>query len=88
MCLSDNGYACLQAPAQLFSVEPQTGLPYIDLLGVSQVMVQRGAMLDAFEQARSEEWTVSDEGPWWVMYRNGTALGESPVVWASDGGSR
>ena len=85
LCLSDNGYACLEAPAKLFSVEPQTGLPYIDLLGVSQVMVQRGAMLDAFEQARSEEWTVSDEGPWWVMYRNGTALGESPVVWASDG---
>jgi hypothetical protein len=85
LCLTDTGYTCPEAAARVFERDAKTGLRYIDLFGVSQVMVQRGPLLDAFEQARSPDWVPTSESPWWVMYGNGTRLGENPVVWASDG---
>ena len=87
LCLSDNGYVCRDAPARLFRREPETGLRFVDLFGVSQIMVQKGSLLDGFEQARSSEWVPVAESDWWVMYQNGTRLGEAPVVWTSEGGT-
>ena len=75
------------AGATIFEREPETGLRYVDLFGVSQIMVQKGPHLETFEPARSAEWTPAIETEWWVMYRNGTALGQSPVVWTSEGGT-
>ncbi len=87
LCLADPGYVCVDAASRIFEREPETGERYVDLFGVSQIMVQRGPVLDRFEQARSAEWVPALESEYWVMYRNGTALGQSPVVWISDGGS-
>ena len=60
------------APA-LFAVEPTTGKMWIDLMGVTAVMVQRGQQLQWFEAAKSSEWTISHEQPAWVLYTNPAA---------------
>ena len=87
LCLADPGYVCVDAASRIFEREPETGERYVDLFGVTQIQVQRGALLDRFEQARSPEWVPVAESEYWVMYRNGTELGQSPIVWISDGGS-
>ena len=87
LCLADPGYVCVDAASRIFEREPATGERYVDLFGVTQIMVQRGALLERFEQARSPEWVPVAESEYWVMYQNGTELGESPVVWTSEGGS-
>ena len=53
----DPGYAVRRRPRRgSSSGAPATGERYVDLFGVTQIMVQRGALLERFEQARSPEW--------------------------------
>jgi hypothetical protein len=87
LCLADPGYVCVDAASRIFEREPETGERYVDLFGVTQIQVQRGALLDRFEQAKSPEWLPVMESEYWVMFRNGTEFGQSPVVWLSDGGT-
>ena len=60
------------APA-LFTVEPTTGKTWIDLMGITAVMVQRGQQLQWFDAVKSSEWTITHEQPAWVLYTNSTA---------------
>ena len=57
------------APA-LFTTEPTTGKPWIDLMGVTAVMVQRGQHLQWFDAVKTEGWAISYEQPAWVLYTN------------------
>lgn len=72
------------APA-LFTVEPTTGKTWIELMGVTAVMVQRGQQQQWFEAAGPTGWTVSHEQPAWVLYTN-TAATTRNVVSYSDAG--
>jgi len=57
------------APA-LFTVESTTGKTWIELMGVTAVMVQRGQQQQWFDTAVHAGWVVSYEQPAWVLYTN------------------
>jgi hypothetical protein len=72
------------APA-LFTVEPTTGKTWIELMGVTAIMVQRGQQQQWFDAAVHTGWTVSYEQPAWVLYTN-TAASSRNVVSYRDAG--
>jgi hypothetical protein len=65
------------APA-LFTVEPTTGKTWIELMGITAVMVQRGQQQQWFEAAGPTGWTVSYEQPAWVLYTK--TSGSKPTI--------
>lgn len=69
------------APA-LFTAEPTTGKPWIDLMGVTAVMVQRGQQLQWFEAVRGSQWAITHEQPAWVLYTNSSASIRQSVSFA------
>ena len=72
------------APA-LFTVEPTTGKTWIELMGVTAVMVQRGQQQQWFEAAGPTGWTVSYEQPAWVLYTNSSAVKPTTVSYRDAG---
>ena len=72
------------APA-LFTVEPTTGKTWIELMGITAIMVQRGQQQQWFDAAVHTGWTVSYEQPAWVLYTN-TAASSRNVVSYRDAG--
>jgi len=72
------------APA-LFTVEPTTGKTWIELMGVTAVMVQRGQQQQWFGATVHTGWTVSHEQPAWVLYTNTTATTRNVVSYRDAG---
>jgi hypothetical protein len=72
------------APA-LFTVEPSTGKTWIELMGVTAVMVQRGQQQQWFDAAGPTGWTVSYEQPAWVLYTNPAATKPTTVSYHDAG---
>jgi hypothetical protein len=72
------------APA-LFTVEPTTGKTWIELMGVTAVMVQRGQQQQWFEASGPTGWTVSYEQPAWVLYTNSSAAKPTTVSYHDAG---
>jgi hypothetical protein len=66
------------APA-LFTVEPTTGKRWIELMGVTAVMVQRGQQQQWFDAAGPTGWAISYEQPAWVLYTNTAATKPTTV---------
>ena len=86
-----NGYSVVfgwsterTAPA-LFTVEPTTGKTWIELMGVTAVMVQRGQQQQWFDATVHTGWTVSYEQPAWVLYTN-TSVTTRNIVSYRDAG--
>ena len=72
------------APA-LFTVEPTTGKTWIELTGVTAVMVQRGQQQQWFEATAHSGWSISYEQPAWVLYTN-TSVPKRTLVSYRDAG--
>jgi hypothetical protein len=69
----------------LFTVEPTTGKTWIELMGVTAVMVQCGQQQQWFEAAGPTGWTVSHEQPAWVLYTNTAATKPTTVSYHDAG---
>ena len=72
------------APA-LFTVEPTTGKTWIELMGITAVMVQRGQQQQWFDAAGPTGWAVSYEQPAWVLYTNTSATKPTTVSYHDAG---
>ena len=72
------------APA-LFTVEPTTGKTWIELMGVTAVMVQRGQQQQWFDAAGPTGWSVSHEQPAWLLYTNSAATTRNVVSYRDAG---
>lgn len=72
------------APA-LFTVEPTTGKTWIELMGVTAVMVQRGQQQQWFDTAVHTGWAISYEQPAWVLYTNTAATTRNVVSYRDAG---
>ena len=72
------------APA-LFTIEPTTGKPWIDLMGVTAVMVQRGQHLQWFDAVKTAEWAVTHEQPAWVLYTSSAKTTRNDMSFADVG---
>ena len=67
------GWSSEGTASALFTVEPTTGKKWIELMGVTAIMVQRGQQQQWFDAAGTTGWTVSYEQPAWVLYTNAPA---------------
>jgi len=72
------------APA-LFTVESTTGKTWIELMGVTAVMVQRGQQQQWFDTAGHTGWNISYEQPAWVLYTNTAATKPTTVSYHDAG---
>jgi hypothetical protein len=72
------------APA-LFTVEPTTGKTWIELIGITAVMVQRGQQQQWFDAAGPTGWAISYEQPAWVLYTNSAATKPTTVSYHDAG---
>ena len=72
------------APA-LFTVEPTTGKTWIELMGITAVMVQRGQQQQWFDAAGPTGWAISYEQPAWVLYTNTSATKPTTVSYHDAG---
>jgi hypothetical protein len=69
----------------LFTVEPTTGKTWIELMGVTAVMVQRGQQQQWFDAAGPTGWAISYEQPAWVLYTNSSAAKPTTVSYHDAG---
>ena len=79
------GWATDRSAAALFAREPVTGARWLELLGVSRLMVQKGRNADWLAAARPADvtLTVVDESEDWTVYDTGFAAtaGTPAVTW-------
>jgi len=64
------GWSTAETAAQLFSTEPTTGRYWIDLLGVTQLFVQRGQQQQWLDAALPDDYRLTkvDESAHWVLW--------------------
>ncbi|MGC4108996.1 MAG: hypothetical protein QM747_00875 [Nocardioides sp.] len=73
---------------ELFSVEPTTGLPRVDLLGVSSLLLVREAFPSQTLGQPPAGWQVADRNAYAVLWTRRTPLpGAGAVTWTSAGTS-
>jgi hypothetical protein len=73
------GWSTENTANALFTVEPTTGKTWIELMGITAVMVQRGQQQQWFDAAVTTGWVVSHEQPAWVLYTNSSAAKPTTV---------
>jgi hypothetical protein len=70
------------APA-LFSVEPTTKTPWIDLMGVTAVMVQKGQQEQWFLSAVTKNWKATTTADHWTLYTRIAPLARTAVSYTN-----
>jgi hypothetical protein len=73
------GWSTENTANALFTVEPTTAKTWIELMGITAVMVQRGQQQQWFDAAVTTGWVVSHEQPAWVLYTNSSAAKPTTV---------
>lgn len=85
-CMSFQGATCPEALRTLFSTEPDTGQPRVDLLGVSTLLLVRADFSTRTLDNPPAGWRVVASSPWAVTWvRRQPVPGAGRPVWASDG---
>ncbi|OUE08309.1 hypothetical protein CMsap09_05120 [Clavibacter michiganensis] len=87
LCMAYNGYTCYQLFSRLFTIEPQTGERYVDLLSVSSIqLIKESFPTDAGWSRVPDGWHVaSDTALTRLLVRDEPLPTAGGVVWQSDG---
>jgi hypothetical protein len=87
-CVAYNGDTCPEAFATLFSTEPTTGLPRVDLLGVNSLLLVRADYPAQTLSHPPAGWRVAGEAAHSVTWTRRTPVpGAGGVAWMSPGTS-
>jgi hypothetical protein len=85
LCFNWISASCSDVASKLFESDPQTGLPMIDLLGLSVVTVEKGPLLDSFKRLSGPDWVESVESESTVSFSRSHPLADDSISWASPG---
>jgi hypothetical protein len=85
-CVYYQGSSCPQLLGTLFSVEPTTGRERVDLLGVSSLLLVRGAVPATAVAHPPAGWQVAERSRYAVLWTRTTPVaGAGSVAWTSPG---
>ncbi|MEJ7743380.1 MAG: hypothetical protein WKF73_13030 [Nocardioidaceae bacterium] len=73
---TSHGYTCDSSARRLFKAEPETGRPWVDLLGYRTVVLAGAKRHRFWKSVAGDEWKRMDKGTDFVKYRRS----EVPVV--------
>jgi hypothetical protein len=85
LCFSWISASCPEVADKLFEKDSRTGVPMIDLLGVSLVTVERGPLVDSFRRLSDRNWVESGESESTVSFSRAHPLADDSISWASPG---
>lgn len=85
-CMNYLGNTCPELLDTLFTAEPSTGEPRVDLLGVSTLLLVRADVPAERLASPPPGWHVADAGRWTVTWvRDDPVAGAGEPVWSSPG---
>ena len=61
LCLGFRGTTCSEGPSMAFTVNPQSGLSFLDMVGVDRVVATRGSYSTMFANHAGSDWVVVDQ---------------------------
>lgn len=86
-CMQTHGWTCLDGGVRALAVEPETGRPFLELMRVDELFVERGPRLRAIRQRIGPTWRSVEERERAVVFRRELPNARLPgsVAWPTTG---